>query len=184
MEDALQVSHATFTAKMTEYSSQIRPVYAFTSMRQKRLKLIKDGPLHKKYINKAVKNMVKNSLAANKTTGRYVLKYIRDKILLHGYLFRNHNIRFRCDHIFTNVKRKSDIHPKSKYKRTWRKQKSHMKMIGSDIESQALILFLEQKLVDSNVILEEDKLPDDHHLLTLTEPCETALDELRMLKLS
>ena len=183
MGDALQVSHERFNSKMVQYS-QLRPVYAFSSMRQKRVQLLKNGIHHKKFISKAVRNIAKYSLAANKTTGRYVLKYVKEKILLHGWLVRNHGLHFRCDHIYTNLKKKSDIHPASRMKRSWRKQKSMMKMLGAEIESHALMLFLEQKLVDGEVIQEDDQIPGDSPLLALSESTEAALDELRMLKLA
>ena len=57
-------------------------------------------------------------------------------------------------------------------------------MLGAEIESHALMLFLEQKLVDGEVIQEDDQIPGDSPLLALSESTEAALDELRMLKLA
>ena len=57
-------------------------------------------------------------------------------------------------------------------------------MLGAEIESHALMLFLEEKLVDGEVIQEDDQIPGDSPLLALSESTEAALDELRMLKLA
>ena len=85
-------------------------------------------------------------------------------------------------HEFSLIKEKTDLHPDSMYKRKFNNQKFFMQVLAADIESQALITYLEKIQLQERQI--EQVLVDEHVLYSLSPVSEKYFNDLRMIYLA
>ena len=182
--DSLHITHAIFQKKMDEFI-ELRPPLRYLSVRVKRMELLNDEEKHLVNIDASFNNSVQKSKIFAKAGAMEVLTHVRTKMLNHGESFRANEEHFLNQHIWDNIKAKADIwHSSSYYKRLWGKQKTLLSMVGSDLEAQSVVRFIDSVLVARGLIKANEVLGDDHPLLKLDPSTENTLQDLRMLKQS
>ena len=180
-KDNLHKNHSIFQKKMDEFV-EVRPALKYLSIRVKRMELLSNENFHVSALNNSIANISQKSKIAKKPGTGFILEHVRTKMLNHGESFRANEVSFKNEHIWENIKAKADIWPSSgHYKRLWGKQKNLISMVGSDIEAQCVIRFIDHQLVRGGIIAQDDVLNDDHELLRLAKDTEDTVQSLRML---
>ena len=180
--DPLQATHEVFRTKLDDYR-EVRPRFQYLSFRHKRHVFLKDSTLHAECIREVFGRVRRSSRAASKIAGLHVLRHVTATLINHGKRVRSGHIPINTiQHEFSLIKEKTDLHPDSMYKRKFNNQKFFMQVLAADIESQALITYLEKIQLQERQI--EQTLNDEHVLYSLSPVSEKYFNDLRMIYLA
>ena len=180
--DPLQRTHEIMKTKLDSYR-EVREVFQYISMRNKRNEFLTDEAVHTKVVEKIFLHIAATSKACKKDAGLEILELIKTALMDHAKDSRKVGCFSLVQHRFHNIKEKDDLHPASLYKRKIKQQKFLMQTIAADFEAMALVAFLERKQYKTGKILKSDRLPFTHNIFKLTSDAENALDDLRAILL-
>ena len=182
--DALGRTHKRYKDRLESYKNE-RPQLIYMSMRQKSNQFIRDEKAFKDSVEEVYDHIAAKSAAASKSCGLQILLIVRQVLLDYGQEMRDTGKAKVVQHRFKNLRVPTEIPSTNKhYRRKCKKQKILFQTLAADFEAMSLILYLENRMVKSRIIHEDDKLKMEDALFTLNVKAEESLDDLRMILLA
>ena len=163
---------------------KVRPQYKYLSLRIQRMNFLLDEAKHQELLDQAYDIFIMGSLAADLVNGLSVLLHIRDKLTDHGHELRQgtKNVTPSIEGLFKPFKTRKQVHPMCPIKSKIPQQTEFLQIVASQMETIALILWLEEKLLDQGKILEV--LPKEHKIFKVNPMAEKKLNDMRMITVS
>ena len=154
-------------------------------MRIKRLELINDEEKHRKYVNKAYDVLFNNTIAGRLICGLGVLQIVRDVIIKHAVDVRhNPEVNPSFQNRFVPIKTKAEVHPMCPIMKKLPQQKEMLQLVASEMETFALILYMEDILASRGQIQKNDRFQEIDAIFKVNKAVEKSLNDLRMIKVS
>ena len=184
LRDNLHRAARNQAARLDKYQN-LRPQVKFASMRIKRMEFLLDNGLHQKFIKQAYNLMFENTLAGRLMGGLRVLQIVRDVLLNLGLEVRSNSAASPSfDNKFQALKLRSEVHPFCPLMRKLPQQIEMLQMVASEMESFAIMLYVDEKLVKSGQLQDNNRFQSIDYVFVVNKAVEKALNDLRMIRLS
>ena len=179
--DQLAEVHEISTRRLDGYCKK-RPIFNNMSQRRKKAQFLADINGYEKYLHEAYLHIVGGCEAGQKQGSHSVLNFIKTSLKDHATA--NIDKKVNSTHVYECFKIKEDIPERNPYKKKCSSQKRFLQIVGAELQSTAMVLYLEQALIQAEILTKEDSIKSDDPLIKVSTKANDCLDDLRILYLS
>ena len=180
--DPLSQVHDIAKQRLDGYCHK-RPIFQNMSQRRKKSQFLSDAVGYKKYLQEAYLHIVGGCPSGRKQGAHSVLEFIKGSLIKHANKAST-GTGPGTIHVYDTFKLKEEIPDHNPYKKKCANQKRLLQIVAAEMESTAMVLYLDQALVQAEIQTDDDKIKMSDPLLEVSELVNVSLDDLRIIYLS